>query len=106
MASMSQSERYEQYRNVYIEKRLNELGRLSEYERESALTFMMAHLAPDDANMDEVLHEIKVRMRLDERRAYVDPSPMNGPATWPRPRDLAEVGRKAYERLKRKGKIR
>ena len=58
-----------------------------------------------DSNLDQVFDDLKVRMRLQERVKYVDPSPMNFARQYPAPVDLREVGHQMYKELKRKGRL-
>jgi hypothetical protein len=53
---------------------------------------------------NEKSFEEKVRERLEQRQGGVDPSLGNHAKRTPKPTDLKDVGRKAYERIKSKVK--
>lgn len=99
-------DRYQKYREAYIRERLRSEKVKDGAEMDAALSFVTERLDDDDINFDDVLHQLKVRMRLDKRKQYVDPVSVNPPKSMPQQRDLTDLGRKMFDNLKKKGLIR
>lgn len=99
--------RYQRYREAYIRERLRSEKVKDGAEMDAALSFVTERLNDDDTNFDDVMRQLKVRMRLNKRKQYVDPSPFNpGVSYTPQQRDLTEVGSEMFKNLKKKGLIR
>lgn len=96
---------FNKYREAYLRERLREMNVKDGAEIEAALKFINERADETDSNLDQVFDDLKVRMRLQERVNYVDPSPMNFARQYPAPVDLREVGREMYKELKRKGRL-
>jgi hypothetical protein len=96
---------FNKYREAYLRERLREMNVKEGAEIEAALKFINERADETDSNLDQVFDDLKVRMRLQERVNYVDPSPMNFARQYPAPVDLREVGREMYRNLKRKGRL-
>jgi hypothetical protein len=98
-------ERFNKYREAYLRERLRALNVNEGAETDAALEFINERADETDSNLDQVFDDLKVRMRLQERVKYVDPSPMNFARQYPAQVDLREVGREMYRNLKRKGRL-
>lgn len=94
---------FNKYREAFLREKLRELN-VKDHEMDAALNFINERVDENDSNLDDVIDELKVRMRLEQRRRYVDPSPMNSP--WkPKPIDRGDVGKQIFERLRKLHKI-
>ncbi|MED3764707.1 hypothetical protein [Ureibacillus terrenus] len=96
---------FNKYRGAFLREKLRELN-VKDHEMDAALNFINERVDENDSNLDDVIDELKVRMRLEQRRQYVDPSPMN-PAAWkPKPSiDRRDTGKQIFERLRKLQKI-
>lgn len=92
---------FNKYRDAYMRERLSEL-KVNDEEVESAMQFIDERTDDTDSNIDSVLHDLRVRMRLEERinPKPVDPNPMNGFRQRPRKKNPEEIGHKAWDRIK------
>ena len=98
------AELFNKYRGAFLREKLRELN-IKDHEMDAALNFINERVDENDSNLDDVIDELKVRMRLEQRRRYVDPSPGN-PAAWkPRPIDRGDIGKQIFERLRKLNKI-
>lgn len=93
---------FNRYRDAYLRQELAKLNVNEGAEMDAELAFIDERADETDSNLDEVFHDLKVRMRIDEKRKYIDPSPLGGGTGRPRPRNKEEVGKKAFERVKNK----
>jgi hypothetical protein len=96
---------FNKYRDAYLRERLRAMNVKEGAETDAALEFINERADETDSNLEQVFDDLKVRMRLQERVNYVDPSPMNFARQYPAPVDLREVGRQMYKELKRKGRL-
>jgi hypothetical protein len=96
---------FNKYRDAYLRERLREMNVKEGAEIEAAIKFINERADETDSNLEQVFDDLKVRMRLEQRVKYVDPSPMNFARQYPAPVDLREVGRQMYRELKRKGRL-
>lgn len=96
---------FNKYRDAYLRERLREMNVKEGAEIDAAIKFINERADETDSNLEQVFDDLKVRMRLQERVKYVDPSPMNFARQYPAPVDLREVGRQMYKELKRKGRL-
>lgn len=95
---------FSRYREAYLTQRLSDLGVKDDAEMDAAIKFIDERTDETDSNIDDVIDELKTRMRLEQRRTYVDPSAGNGRMNKPAKKNGYDVGYSAYERLKRGGK--
>jgi hypothetical protein len=102
--SVEQSQ-FNKYREAYLRERLREMNVKEGAETDAALKFIDERADENDSNLDQVFDDLKVRMRLEQRVNYVDPSPMNFARQYPAQVDLREVGHQMYRNLKRKGRL-
>jgi hypothetical protein len=93
------------YREAYLRERLRAMNVKEGAEIDAAIKFINERADETDSNLDQLFDDLKVRMRLQERVKYVDPSPMNFARQYPAQVDLREVGREMYKELKRKGRL-
>jgi hypothetical protein len=96
---------FNKYREAYLRERLRAMNVKEGAETDAALEFINERADETDSNLDQLFDDLKVRMRLNQRVNYVDPSPMNFAREYPAPVDLREVGRQMYKELKRKGRL-
>ena len=96
---------FNKYREAYLRERLRAMNVTEGAEIDAALKFINERADETDSNLDQVFDDLKVRMRLEQRVKYVDPSPMNFAREYPAQVDLREVGRQMYKELKRKGRL-
>ena len=96
---------FNKYRDAYLRERLRAMNVKEGAEIDAAIKFINERADETDSNLDQLFDDLKVRMRLQERVKYVDPSPMNFARQYPAPVDLREVGRQMYRELKRKGRL-
>lgn len=96
---------FNKYREAYLKQKLAEMN-VEDNEVQSAIDFINERTDGTDSNMTTVMRELQTRMRLDERKSYIDPSSLGGGDTRPRPRGLKGYGRKAYDRVKNKKRQR
>jgi hypothetical protein len=96
---------FNKYRDAYLRERLREMNVKEGAEIEAAIKFIDERADETDSNLEQLFDDLKVRMRLQERVKYVDPSPMNFARQYPAQVDLREVGREMYRNLKRKGRL-
>lgn len=96
---------FNKYREAYLRERLRAMNVTEGAEIDAALKFIDERADDTDSNLDQLFDDLKVRMRLEQRVKYVDPSPMNFARQYPAQVDLREVGRKMYKELKRKGRL-
>jgi hypothetical protein len=96
---------FNKYRDAYLRERLREMNVKEGAEIEAAIKFINKRADENDSNLEQLFDDLKVRMRLQERVKYVDPSPMNFARQYPAQVDLREVGREMYRNLKRKGRL-
>ena len=96
---------FNKYREAYLRERLRAMNVKEGAETDAALKFIDERADENDSNLDQVFDDLKVRMRLEQRVKYVDPSPMNFARQYPAPVDLREVGHQMYKELKRKGRL-
>lgn len=95
---------FAKYRDAYLKHRLTGYE-VNDEELNAALTFINGKADDTDSNLEEVFTQLRVRMRLDKRQEYADPSPMNGQRDRPRPRNPEEIGHEMYSRLKKNGRL-
>jgi hypothetical protein len=98
-------ERFNKYREAYLRERLRAMNVNEGAEIDAAIEFINERADDTDSNLDQLFDDLKVRMRLEQRVKYVDPSPMNFAREYPAQVDLREVGRQMYRELKRKGRL-
>jgi hypothetical protein len=98
-------ERFNKYREAYLRERLRAMNVKEGAETDAALEFINERADETDSNLDQLFDDLKVRMRLQERVKYVDPSPMNFAREYPAQVDLRDVGMQMYKELKRKGRL-
>lgn len=96
---------FNKYREAYLRERLRALNVNEGAEIDAAIKFINERADETDSNLEQLFDDLKVRMRLQERVKYVDPSPMNFARQYPAPVDLREVGHQMYKELKRKGRL-
>jgi hypothetical protein len=96
---------FNKYREAYLRERLRALNVNEDAEIDAAIKFINERADETDSNLDQLFDDLKVRMRLEQRVKYVDPSPMNFARQYPAPVDLREVGHQMYRNLKRKGRL-
>jgi hypothetical protein len=96
---------FNKYRAAYLRERLRAMNVKEGAEIEAAIKFIDERADETDSNLEQVFDDLKVRMRLEQRVKYVDPSPMNFARQYPAQVDLREVGREMYRNLKRKGRL-
>lgn len=96
---------FNKYREAYLRERLRAMNVKEGPETDAALEFINERADETDSNLEQVFDDLKVRMRLEQRVNYVDPSPMNFARQYPAQVDLREVGRQMYKELKRKGRL-
>jgi hypothetical protein len=96
---------FNKYRDAYLRERLREMNVKEGPEIDAAIKFINKRADETDSNLEQVFDDLKVRMRLEQRVKYVDPSPMNFARQYPAPVDLRDVGRQMYKELKRKGRL-
>lgn len=96
---------FNKYRDAYLRERLRAMNVKEGAEIEAAIKFINERADETDSNLEQVFDDLKVRMRLEQRVKYVDPSPMNFARQYPAQVDLREVGREMYKELKRKGRL-
>jgi hypothetical protein len=96
---------FNKYRDAYLRERLREMNVKEGAEIDAAIKFINERADETDSNLEQVFDDLKVRMRLEQRVKYVDPSPMNFARQYPAQVDLREVGREMYRNLKRKGRL-
>jgi len=103
----TQDDRFNKYRQAYLMQELKEVG-VKDSELDASLTFIDERVDEQDGNLGEVMDELKVRIRADERQAkkYVDPSLGNEPRKRPAKKDGYKAGYKRYADLKSKGLIK
>ena len=98
------AELFNKYRDAYLRERLKEMN-VKDHEINAAIKFINERVDENDSNLDDAINELKVRMRLEQRRHYVDPAPGN-PAAWkPKPIDRGDIGKQIFERLHKLHKI-
>lgn len=100
-------ELFKKYRDAYLRERLKEMN-VKDHEINAAIKFIDERVDENDSNLNEVLDELKVRMRLDKRPKklpYVDPSPMNFEVQRRGSVDYKQIGWELAKKLKEKGKI-
>lgn len=92
---------FNKYRDAYMREKLSEL-KVKDEEVDAAMQFIDERTDDTDSNIDSVLHDLRVRMRLEERinPKPVDPNPMNGFRQRPRKKNPEEIGHKAWNRIK------
>lgn len=95
---------FSKYREAYLTQRLSDLGVKDDAEMDAAIKFIDERTDETDSNIDVVIDELKARMRLEQRRTYVDPSAGNGLMNKPVKKNGYNTGVETYQRLKRKGK--
>lgn len=95
---------FNKYRDAYLRQELARMN-VKDAEMDAAISFIDERADDTDSNLDDVFRQLKVRMRLDERQKYVDPSPMNGPKVKPQYVDRGEIGKQTFERLKKMRRI-
>lgn len=102
-----QDDRFHKYRKAYLSQQLKEVG-VRDSEIDASLSFIDERVSEDDSDLIDVMDELKVRIRADERKAkkYVDPSLGNEIRKRPAKKDSYKEGHKAYANLKEKGLIR
>lgn len=100
-----QVDRYQKYREAYIRERLRSENVKEGAELDAALSFVAERLDDDDSNFDDVMHQLEVRMRLNERRQYVDPPLGNSPSRRPEPITGDDVGKAVFDDLRKRGKL-
>jgi hypothetical protein len=96
---------FNKYREAYLRERLRAMNVKEGAEIDAAIKFINERADENDSNLDQLFDDLKVRMRLEQRVKYVDPSPMNFARQYPAPVDLREVGHQMYRELKRKGRL-
>lgn len=96
---------FNKYREAYLRERLRAMNVTEGAEIDAALKFIDERADDTDSNLDQLFDDLKVRMRLEQRVKYVDPSPMNFARQYPAQVDLREVGHQIYKELKRKGRL-
>jgi hypothetical protein len=96
---------FNKYRDAYLRERLREMNVKEGAEIEAAIKFINERADETDSNLEQLFDDLKVRMRLEQRVKYVDPSPMNFARQYPAQVDLREVGMQMYKELKRKGRL-
>jgi|SRR5699024_978300 len=104
---LTQDDRFNKYRRAYLTQQLKEVG-VKDSELDASLSFIDERVDQQDGNLSEVMDELKVRIRADERQAkkYVDPSLGNEPRKRPAKKDGYKAGYKRYADLKDKGLIK
>lgn len=104
---LTQDDRFNKYRQAYLKQELKEAG-VKDSELDASLTFIDERVSDDDSDLSEVMDELKVRIRADERQAkkYVDPSLGNEPRKRAAKKDGYKAGYKRYADLKDKGLIK
>jgi hypothetical protein len=105
MDKEQQQERFSKYREAYLRERLRAMNVKEGAEIDAAIKFINERADETDSNLDQLFDDLKVRMRLQERVKYVDPSPMNFARQYPSQVDLRDVGMQMYRNLKRKGRL-
>ena len=70
---------------------------------DAAIKYIDEKADDTDSNLDDVFHDLKVRMRLEERinPKPVDPNPMNHERQRPRTKDPTAIGTKAWNRIRK-----
>lgn len=97
---------FNKYREAFLREQLSQMN-VNKDEMDAAIQFVDERADDTDSNLDDVFRQLKVRMRLNERKSYIDPSPMTGHDYGrPRPKNKTEIGRKAARRLMQEGKIK
>lgn len=95
---------FNKYREAYLRQQLSEM-KVNNDEMESALKFVDGEADTTDSNLDEVFRKLQLRMRLNERQRYADPSPMNGAKDRPKRigrNELQDYGKQIYKRARNK----
>lgn len=96
---------FNKYREAYLRERLRAMNVKEGAEIDAAIKFINERADENDSNLDQLFNDLKVRMRLEQRVKYVDPSLLNFARQYPAQVDLREVGRKMYKELKRKERL-
>ncbi|WP_182200411.1 hypothetical protein [Paraliobacillus salinarum] len=97
-------EKHELYRDHYLTSKLIEI-KVKDDELDAAKEFIHDRLNENDDNLDDVLDELKINMRLAERSKYVDPSPGNYTKQRPKRTDVSERAKASLERLRKAGRL-
>jgi len=96
---------FNKYREAYMRQELARMN-VKDEEMDAAMRFIDERADDKDENLPDVFKQLKVRMRLNERQSYIDPTPMSG-QDFDRARyrkDYEGIGRKAFDRIR--GRIR
>ncbi|MBM7598028.1 hypothetical protein JOC34_000385 [Virgibacillus halotolerans] len=96
---------FQKYRDAFLREQMAMKG-VKPDEMDSALTFVNDRLADDESNLEGVMFDLRVQMRLGGRRKYADPSMGNGSKVKPPRKDGYDVGRKLFDKIRNKPKIR
>lgn len=97
---------FNKYRAAYLREQLAALNIKQGVETDAAIAFIEEKADETDSNLSEVLHELKLRMRVEERKSYVDPSMGNSIRSKPAAVDRSQIGRDMFARLQQRGLIR
>lgn len=97
-----EASQFAQYRQAYLQAELKKLNVKEGAETDAALKFIDSKADSTDSNLPEVMEQLAVRMRLDKRKAYVDPNLNNGARQKPKQVDKHDIGVKSFERIKNK----
>src|SRR5690625_1821382 len=92
---------FNKYREAYLRQELSEMN-VKDEEMGAAIRFINERADDKDENLPDVFKQLKVRMRLNERQSYIDPTPMSG-QDFDRARyrkDYEGIGRKAFDRIR------
>lgn len=93
---------FSKYRESFLKERLR-LLKIEDSEQIAAIDFINERVEKDDANLDDVIEQLKVRMRVDERLAkpsYIHQTPLSGGGR-PQPRK-GMSGKSLYDRVRGK----
>lgn len=76
------------------------------YSEEQAKTLTKLIEGDDDEALKASLESVKALFPPKREKPYGDPNPGNGGKQTPKPKDLEDKGRAAFERLKKLGKVK
>lgn len=92
------------YRDSYIKQKIKGVGISEESEVESGLSYVKDRLNEDDSNMDDVMKEYEIAMRVEGRKPYVDLGLGNGFRSKYKQINGKGYGRSIYHNAKKAGR--
>lgn len=100
------SSQFNKYREAYIRERLRDMKVTGEAEQKAAIQFIDERSDVTDSNFDEIIDQLRIRLRVDERKGYIHQSSLGGGSGRPQARNNSGTyGKELYERIKNKGRL-